>query len=189
MGFVNAGDVIRVHTNSSGFLDGGNFLTATFVGFATLSATPLPRTTTIKDVKAANTAGGTATSGSFQTRTLQTIEGDSSYLTLSSNQFTLPAGKYTVKASAPAYQVGAHQARLQNITDASTTAYGSNSVSVVAGGTQTDSLVRADFTLTVPKVFEIQHRVTTTAATNGYGLQVNFATSEIYTQVEITKIK
>ncbi|MBK9322713.1 MAG: hypothetical protein IPM97_07165 [Bdellovibrionaceae bacterium] len=87
----------------------------------------LPDATTLKstgellivDEKPANTAGGTFTSGSWQTRTLNTtrfntIPGAS----LASNQITLPAGTYYVRAVAPTGEpsVWEHKAILYNVT-------------------------------------------------------------------------
>src|SRR5690606_21247003 len=51
----------------------------------------------LKDVKPSGTAGGTFTSGSWQTRDLNTIEGDSSFVSLASNQFTLQPGTYHIE--------------------------------------------------------------------------------------------
>src|SRR5687768_2319629 len=73
------------------------------------------------DEKAANTAGGTFTTGAWRTRTLNTEKLDEITSTLASNQFTLPAGTYNIVASAPAFFVSRHQTRLRNITDGTTT--------------------------------------------------------------------
>ena len=57
----------------------------------------------LSDVKSAGTAGGTFTSGSWQTRTLNTEDSDTGgNCSLSSNQFTLDAGTYEINARASA---------------------------------------------------------------------------------------
>src|SRR6185503_4616539 len=74
-----------------------------------------------QDQKIQNTAGGTFTSGAWRTRTLNTEAADTgSYGTLASNQITLTAGTYIIRASAPAYRVNSHILRLQNVTAAAT---------------------------------------------------------------------
>ena len=70
------------------------------------------------------TDGGTFTSGDYRTRTLNQETDPDGIVTLSSNQFTLGAGTYLIKWSAPAYQTGRHGTLLRNITD-STNSYGS----------------------------------------------------------------
>jgi hypothetical protein len=81
----------------------------------------------IEDQKAQNTSGGTATSGSWETRTLNTlVRNNGSLASLSSNQFTLPAGTFYISWSVPGYACGRHQTRLQNITDASTAIVGTS---------------------------------------------------------------
>jgi hypothetical protein len=140
----------------------------------------------LQDQKAQNTAGGTATSGSWQTRTLNTEVVDTgNHCTLAANQFTLQPGIYRIRAGAPANGVGSHQARLQNITGGTTTLEGT-SERVNTTGNTSHSFIIGRFTITAATVFEIQHQVQVTVATNGFGNQANF-TTEIYTTVEIWK--
>jgi len=140
----------------------------------------------IQDQKAQGTDGGTFTSGANRTRTLNTlVRNAGSLASLASNQFTLPAGTYYIKWSAPAFQVGDHQSLLQNITDATTVQRGSSgftqSTSSVATVVSYGSAVVA---ITGSKAFEIQHRCSSTRDVNGFGRACNFGT-EIYTTVEI----
>lgn len=144
----------------------------------------------LQDQKTANTAGGTFTSGSWQTRTLNTeVTDTASICSLATNQFTLPAGTYDIEASAPALRVGRHQIRLQNITDTSTTLIGESafSDSTVEYATTRSRLV-GRFTIAGSKAFEIQHQCQTTRATFGFGLEANLGVTEIYTTVVITKV-
>jgi hypothetical protein len=64
-----------------------------------------PATCYIKDEKSSGTASGTFTSGAWQTRTLNTVSGDTAMVSLSSNQFTLGVGTYQIIAKAPAFDV------------------------------------------------------------------------------------
>jgi len=141
---------------------------------------------------AAGTNGGTATSGSFQTRTINTEDSDGGgIVSISSNQFTLQAGTYQVTASVPANYCGRHQSKLRNITDNADTILGSTEYSTSnasAYNGQSRSFIVGEFTIAGAKAFEIQTRVETTVASTGYGLAANFGVSEVYTVVEIWKV-
>lgn len=145
----------------------------------------------LQDQKASGTAGGTFTSGAWQTRVLNTIAADTTgVVTLSANQFTLPAGTYRIEAKAPAFNVDRHEARLQNITDATTVLSGTSGFAVGGNQGQESSFIFDRFTIASAKTFEIQHRCQSTAATNGFGVESgsNFAVAhETYTSVTLIK--
>jgi hypothetical protein len=140
----------------------------------------------VEDVKSNGTDGGTFTSGSWQTRTLNTLTGDVGWITLSSNQMTLLAGTYYVDFSAAAYIVNDHKARLQNITDGSTTILGNNSK--IDGSHPNYALVKGFFTIAAAKTFELQHRSSTTRSTDGFGLAISFSVNEVYSNGIIYKL-
>ncbi len=142
----------------------------------------------LRDIKTQNTAGGTFTTGAWRTRDLntETID-DGNHCVLTSNQFALNAGTYEIWASAPAFQVNQHQARLQNITDTVTTLVGTTEYSNVAGYGMSASIIVGRFVIASSKTFEIQHQGAGTVATQGFGLPANF-TTEIYTQVFMRKV-
>ena len=140
------------------------------------------------DEKAANTAGGTFTSGAFQTRTLNTKNDPYGIVSLSANQFTLSAGTYRIKASAPAYKVDKHKAKIRNITDSSDAIQGSSEQTAAGDAVHTRSFAENIITITGTKVFELQHRAETTRATDGYGQASNFGVVEVYAQLEIEKL-
>ncbi len=144
----------------------------------------------IADQKAAGTSGGTFTSGADRTRVLNTIVFDThSIASLSSNQFTIPAGTYIYEISAPAYQVDRHQALLYNITDAAIAQIGTTEFSLnAAGGVTTCSRVEGIMTITSSKAFEVRHRCQTTSTTFGFGVESNFSRTETYTTVKLIKI-
>jgi hypothetical protein len=144
----------------------------------------------LSDTKAANTQGGTFTSGAWQTRTLNTEDYDpDGIVSISSNQFTLQAGTYLIKASAPAYHVDRHKIKVVNMTDTSDAIIGTSAYTTSAtGDVQTRSFAQGIITIASAKAFEIQHRAETTQATNGMGIANNFSVSEIYTTVEIEKL-
>jgi len=140
----------------------------------------------VRDEKAQNTVGGTFTSGAWRVRDLNasktnTITGAS----LASNQITLPAGTYWVHATAPAYNVGRHLAKLYNTTGAADVLLGTSAWSA-AGSGATLSVLSGQFTLTATSVLELQHQCGATYATYGFGVESNFAT-EAYSDVVIWK--
>jgi len=143
----------------------------------------------VVDEKTTGTAGGTATSGAFRTRDLTTVKLNTiSGASLATNQITLPAGTYTIEASAPAYRCDNHASRLQNITDATTTLTGTSEVTEQSGAiVTTRSHILGTFTIAGAKAFEVQHRVQTTSAGSGFGAANGFQ-AETYTIVKIQKV-
>lgn len=142
---------------------------------------------TLKGVKSQGINGGTFTAGSWVTRELNTIDGDTSFIAITSNQFTLESGVYQLEWSAPAYRVGVHKTRIYNVTDASEIEYGSseniNSTEEVA----TRSMGSAIIELTGSKTLRLEHRCSTPRAVNGLGTASSFG-SEVHAQVKITKL-
>ena len=147
-----------------------------------------PKVAYLKDVKPNNTPGGTFTSGAWQTRDLNTLTGDQSFISVSSNQFTLQPGTYHIESEAPAFAVDRHKSKLRNITDATDTIIGESAQATGGTSGYSTSLTEGTFSIASAKTFEIQHRCLTTLATNGFGLLANFGVDEVYTQVKITKV-
>lgn len=137
----------------------------------------------VKDIKAAGTNGGTFTSGTWQTRTLNTIEGDMKFASLSSNRITLQPGSYIISARVPACDVRNHQCRLQNITDSITEDIGT--ASFAFNGIVTVSELSKKLVLEEAKTYEIQHRCSDTATDIGFGKATGFNADEMYTVVII----
>lgn len=138
----------------------------------------------VADIKTQNTQGGTFTSGAWRTRDINTEMADTAGIcSISSNQITLAAGTYRFRICCPAIGVEKHQARLQNVSDATTVRtgramYSSSGVNVV-----NDAWVIDRFTIGSSKTFEVQHQCTTTRSTDGFGVAVNLA-AETYTVAE-----
>jgi hypothetical protein len=156
-----------------------------------------PRIATLSDVKASGTDGGTFTGGSYQTRTLNTIEDSTGIVTsLASNQFTLSTGQYYIEFSAPAYAGGdvvqSHKAKIRNITDSTDAIIGSTELNrrvSSASVSSNRSVGNGYITITSTKTFELQHRCGLTATGNGFGANANFGDNEVYSIVKITKVK
>ena len=150
-----------------------------------------PEYISIRDEKAANTEGGTFTSGAWRTRDLNIEAIDTgNNCTLAANQFTLRPGTYRIQASAPAMTVLLHKAKLRNITAGSDTLIGTSEFIDLEGGNggQTRSIIGGQFSIATATVFEIQHQCLTTRATDGFGNASNFGVVEVYTTVELWKV-
>lgn len=141
----------------------------------------------VSDQKTQNTNGGTFTSGAWRTRDINTEDADTgNNCSVSSNQITLAAGTYQIRASCPAFACGLHQTRLQNITDSTTILTGTGEYCSTTSGGGSRSFLTGRFTLAAQKTLEIQHLCQTTRATNGLGVANNF-TTEVYTIAEFWK--
>jgi hypothetical protein len=146
----------------------------------------------VRASKAVGTAGGSSVSGNYVARNLDTVMWNTiTGSSLSSDQITLPKGTYEVDGRAPAYGSGVHKATLYNVTDGATTIVGSAADSGTTTPVQTDSRIIGVFTITGTKKFELQHRVTTSKATDGLGRPTGFTGSperEVYSEIIIRKI-
>ncbi len=140
------------------------------------------------DKKASGTDGGASTSGDWRTRDItDEVSDDGNICTLAANQFTLEAGTYRIFASAPAFRSDKHQLRLYNITDGAMELLGTNCWNEAADtNAATHSFIFGRFTIAAQKTFEIQHQVSVSRATNGWGIANGFG-DQIYTVVELWK--
>ena len=144
----------------------------------------------ICDQKAYNVHGGTFTTGAWRTRDLNTEISDADgIVSISSNQFTLAAGTYTMWWSCPAYQVNKNTSRLYNITDSSVVQYSVGLHPYTGDYTTTRGTGHSVFTIAGSKAFEIQHRCASTKTDEGFGNQMYIDSGgvSIYTVVEILK--
>ena len=155
--------------------------------------TPVSQTCFIKDTKTSGTAGGSSSANTVHTRVLNTTQGDCGFVTLASNQFTVPAGKYKIKGSAPAYVTNQNQAFIYSVT---ASAYVLDGQSNFAGDAdeQGHALVEGILTVTVPTTYELRHWTSSANADDGLGFQAdvnasNPQTAEVYSIVELEKIK
>lgn len=169
---------IQIDAPIAGWTSAGTFL----------SATPVNKVAYIKDVKASGTDGGTSTLGSYQTRTLNTVEGDTEIVSLSSNQFTLGAGKYEIEAYVPGASLQYHKAKLRNITDSSDALIGTSEYADPTYLGYNSSKIIGEIDISASKTFEVQHRSSATISTFGFGRATTFGDSEVYTVVKITKL-
>ena len=106
-------------------------------------------------------------------------------ITLGSNQISLPAGIWRTHFWAEAFATGLSQARLHNVTTGTTLVYGTNCTTNNALNASANSEGAGWFVLTSPAVLELQQRVGTSRATDGYGNAHSFGSPEVYAVVEL----
>jgi hypothetical protein len=141
----------------------------------------------VRDEKSAGTASGTATSGSFQTRTLNTVmTNEISGASLSSNQITLPSGTYFINANAQLWSSDRGKIKLRNVTDSSDTIIGGCGYS--GSGAAAISFLSGRFTIASQKTFSLEHRSGATKSTDGYGVEANYGVVEVFADVQIWKV-
>jgi hypothetical protein len=143
-----------------------------------------------REEQASGTYGGGSTSGSYQTRVLNTtVVNNISGCSLATNQVTLPAGSYYAVGVTPLYGGNAQfKNRLQNMTDGTTIGIGTNQANGGGAGDSAITIVEYYFTLASSKAIALQTRVTTSIATDGLGNRCNFGDTEVYSQLTITKV-
>lgn len=150
------------------------------------------RTVQVRDEKSNGTDGGTFTSGSDQTRDLNTVNdpNDWGFASVASNQVTLTPGVYALRWSAPAYQVNGHKSHLYDITNSSAVSGGEGTSENCdnTGQVQTSSLGSVVVSISIPTTYEVRHRCDTTRSTDGFGINSGYGIVEVYTTLEITKL-
>ena len=140
----------------------------------------------ISDQKTSGTNGGTATSGSWFTRTLNTstvYPNSDTRVTLAANVMTFAAGSYLIVGTAPGENVGNFTTRLFNNTSSTVLAFGVNSSSAGAAPYGISSVTYlATFAGSTNVILQMQ--VQTTASSTGQGTPTGFQT-EVYSTVTI----
>lgn len=143
----------------------------------------------IQEQQPSGTGGGATVGGTTQTRVLNTVvTNEISGASLASNQITLPAGSYYIKARAPVFVVGntsdtRHKAKLYDTTGSSDLIIGS--AECAGGDSSTDSVIFGRFTLAAESDLEIRHY---TENSRSFGAATSSGDIEIYTEVEIWRI-
>ena len=157
-------------------------------GAAWQSVSAAPTQAVFREEQAAGTYGGSSTSGSYQKRTLNTtVVNNITGCSIASSVITLPAGTYYVTAVAPLYGPGSCRCRLQNTTDGTTIANGTNQgINTANDSASVD--IEYYFTLAASKNIELQTRVANSVATDGLGNRCNFGDTEVYSSISITKV-
>jgi hypothetical protein len=136
---------------------------------------------------AAGGYGGTATSGFYRTRPLNTVRhNEIPEASLSSNQVILPAGLYKIMATGSMYNVNFYHHRWYNVSDSVST------VLALSGFSSTsindNSPMVGSFYISAQKTFEFQYYCSVGRTTDGLGTTGGSVATEIYSQIKIEKV-
>lgn len=146
-----------------------------------------PRIAYISEQQTSGTNGGSSVATTWTTRTLNTkVDNTGIINSLSSNTIVLDKGTYRISAQSPFYASNAVKLRLRNTTDNTTALVGGSYYCGTLGATAT---LDGEITITSTKSFQIQYYTSTSAGTNGLGVSTASGEVELFTQVEIIKIK
>jgi len=155
-------------------------------GGQALTALAAPKILVVQDQRASGTDGSASTASAYVARTFSTVVANSiTGASLASNQITLPAGTYKIHAVGPGYGLSSNRLRLRNITDSTTPVLGVSDYS--AAGYVNIAQMDGTFTITAPKVFEVQHFSSISRA-NGFGLSTSSGDLEVYSSAIIEKV-
>ncbi|HNR32401.1 MAG TPA: hypothetical protein PKI11_16035 [Candidatus Hydrogenedentes bacterium] len=143
----------------------------------------------IREVKPAGTPAGNSSAG-WNHRDLNHLNTNIAGASLSNKDFTLPAGRYKVTASAPAFMMYGHKVALYNVTSSSYAIIGTVEWSNPGvDQTQTRSFLEGRLNLSAPATFRILHYIQGAYGTYGLGVSTTSAwgVEEVYTMVVIDK--
>lgn len=138
-----------------------------------------------------SSAGAALGAGLFNKRTLNTLEGDLSFVTLNANSsFILSPGEYTITANVPSYKTEINKIRLLNINSNTSVLAGSNEYFNFIGSVAGRSHMMGRFSIATTTTFELQHYYNGNF-NNGdaLGVQANSGENEVFSQVMIMKLR
>jgi len=152
---------------------------------------------TFQHTETAGTTAGNLTAGTYGTRTINEDAANGAYndisgASLSSNQITLPAGTYSIRAAASAYNVGEHRIKLRQVSVTAADLI----IGLACGDSDTGTAIQPPATLEGRFTLADEEDVEILSITSGgnvtsnaFGLAVNEGSEvECYLTVHIEKI-
>jgi hypothetical protein len=144
----------------------------------------------LKDVRASGQHGGGCVAGTWHRRTLNTVEGDNSFVSLNGDStFLLAPGVYQLSGHIPGFFINLHQANLFNETGSGWSIYGTSAQSNSSFASLSHSLIVGQVTVINPTLYSIKHRCQMAMAQVGFGVAGSFGTMEVYSVLKIEKIQ
>ena len=130
----------------------------------------------------------------WQTRALNTVRGESWFVSLndSTDVFTLDPGTYKITGQAPLLASNAHKIRLYDNTNGVAIVNGANAFSASGSNVQTAAHIQGSFTITASTDFIIQHIFNLNysgAAQGGYDSGGTNSGPSVFTTIMIEKLK
>lgn len=169
----------------------GQVLTVTGTGAAATATWQSPSgaaaVAVMQDQKSATTAGQSLTLNTYVTHDLQTIQSDPNNIisSLTSNQFTLGAGKYLIEWKASVVQTGNNsyhdKTRLYNVTDATAVSYSHTGCQYSGNGMISGAAV---VNIASSKTFRVEQWTNGSPRT---GDAINDGNMNVYLTVTVTK--
>lgn len=137
----------------------------------------------------AGTAGGSKNSNVWEDAPINTVLVDTiGGVSITANQFNLPAGTYDIEAISVVYSIEQHQLRLRNITDSTTLALGLSLYERSSIGVGGVNKLFGRFTISGTKTIALQHRSRFALAGEGWGTPHNGGEQEVYRDILIRKV-
>lgn len=147
------------------------------------------------DQKTQGTSGGSNATG-WNTGVLNTAQFEKntsgSFSALSSNQFSLIAGRYYIEAHVPVYRLSRAKSLLYNVSDSANVVVGVSTYALGDPGYGTVQAITSlygEIDISATKTFEIRQYAESVATTYGFGVEANVSGyQEIYTVVIIKRL-
>lgn len=137
------------------------------------------------DQKADGTRGDATVATTWTTRTLNTTRINTiTGASVAANVVTLPAGRYRVTASDPAYNCDYHRLRLYNVTAAAAILTGPNEYArSSADAHSTTALLDGFFTLSATSNVRLEHWCTFGSGSSFFGIESTTGSPEVYASI------
>lgn len=155
--------------------------------FASLKNFALFREVQNNNVDGGNPPSGT---GQYNIRTLNTTVFDTIGTSLSSNQVTIPAGRYVVLANCVTFRTGRTSSRLYNVTDSSVILRGSGHRNNDTSVPDTlNTWIYGQFEVSATKAIRLETYITNNPGSGvAMGIAINIGEPEIYSQLLLWKV-
>jgi len=142
-----------------------------------------------QDQKANGTAGGVATTGSFQKRILNTtVVNNIDGCTIATSTITLTAGTYLVNAVSQFYKTDSTQLRLRNTTAGTNLGLGHSLLVASSANIMNPCTLTAYFTLAGSTNIELQYYASNSINANDLGVAASTASGEVYSTLTIQQV-
>lgn len=171
---LSEGDTFSIRSSASVSLlntADTHHITITKIGAGKLLGVPKPLIMYVNESTAS--AGGTSTSDTVHTRTLDTSSGDTSIGALASNALTVGPGTYDYEIGAP--YVAGDSAQVSLHDGSSYIEWGGDINSPAANVEQKWCVHKGRVTITASTTYELRHYIETGRATDGLGVDVEAA--------------
>lgn len=142
----------------------------------------------LRHTASSGTNGGTNTASAWTTLPLDTEVADTgSICTLSSNEFSLPAGTYELDGLHEFYSTGGARIRLYNVTDTAVISTGLSAYAIVTSSSVRGHLM-CRFTLGGTKTLRMEYYTVLSSSGTGLGVATGAGVDEIYGIITIRKV-